>query len=248
MLQSKAGALIITVVIRMSLRTPNFWKIGHRGAAGYEPENTFRSFEKALELGADAIEFDVQKTKDGKLVIIHDETVDRTTNGKGSLNNFTLKELWRFDAGKGEMIPEFADVLCCFGKRTFLHIELKENGLIEQTLRLINIYDCLDSVIVSAFSSLWPDLFLLKSKEPKLKIALAVGAEADVESASELACEKDIFSINASFKATLKIKSNPNFIPKKSLIFSWTCDDLDQINKVKSLGVNGIFSNYPDRL
>jgi len=227
---------------------PTFWKIGHRGAAGYEPENTFRSFEKALELGADAIEFDVRQTKDGYLVIMHDEKVNRTTDGNGLIKEFTLRELWRLDAGKGELIPELADVFCYFGKRTFLHVELKEKNLAEQVLRLINVYDCLDSVIVSAFPSSWSELFIMKSNEPKLKIAFAVRTESEAGLASELTFEKDIFSIHASFDATLKIKSNADFVSNKSLIFSWTCDDPARIEKVKSLGVNGIFSNYPDRV
>src|SRR3989344_540836 len=213
------------------MEMPTFWKIGHRGAAGYEPENTFCSFEKALELGADAIEFDVRKTKDGNLVIMHDETVDRTTNGRGPIKDFTLKELWRLNAGKEELIPDLADVFCCFGKRTFLHVELKEKNLAEQALRLMNVYNCVDAVIVSAFPSLWSELFLMKSKEPKVKIAFAVETESEAGLALELACEKDIFSIHVLFPTIVKIKSNSNFISNKNLIFSWTCDDPTQIDE-----------------
>ena len=74
-------------------------KIGHRGAAGYCPENTFASFNKALDLGVDYLEIDVQMTKDGELVVIHDTTVNRTTNGKGKVKDYTLKEIQNLDAG-----------------------------------------------------------------------------------------------------------------------------------------------------
>ena len=83
----------------------NFFIIGHRGACYYEPENTLRSFKKALKLKCKYIECDVRLTKDNKIVIMHDETVNRTTNGKGSVKDFTLKELKKLNAGKGDKIP-----------------------------------------------------------------------------------------------------------------------------------------------
>ena len=230
----------------MIMQMPKFWKIGHRGAAGYEPENTLRSFEKALELKADAIEFDVRKTKDGKLAIMHDATVDRTTNGRGLIKDFTLKELWRLDAGKGEIIPELADVFCCFGHQMFLHVELKEKDLAEQVSRLANVYDCLDTIIVSAFPSLWGELFSMKTQEPSLKIGLAVGKTAEAMLALDIASEKDIFSIHALFAESLHLKSG--YVPAGIRIFSWTINKPEETKKVKEWGVDGAFSDYPDRL
>ena len=78
--------------------------IGHRGAAAAEPENTLRGFRRALDAGAAAVELDVQLTQDGRLAVIHDETVDRTTNGRGRVQDFTLAELQRLDAGQGEPV------------------------------------------------------------------------------------------------------------------------------------------------
>lgn len=98
--------------------------IGHRGASAYAPENTFAAFEKARELGADFIELDVQLTKDGKLAVIHDDKVDRTTNGTGFVRHFTMKELKKFDAGswfspsfQGEKIPDLEDVFRKYHKK-----------------------------------------------------------------------------------------------------------------------------------
>ena len=80
-------------------------KIGHRGAMGHEPENTLRSFKKALALNVDAIELDVYVCKTGELVVIHDDKIDRTTNGTGYTEDKTFTELRQLDAGKGELIP-----------------------------------------------------------------------------------------------------------------------------------------------
>jgi len=85
--------------------------IAHRGGPAYAPENTLAAFRNAIEIGADRLEMDVQMTKDGELVVIHDETVDRTTNGTGHVANLTLAEIRTLDAGNGEKIPTFAEVI-----------------------------------------------------------------------------------------------------------------------------------------
>ena len=85
--------------------------MGHRGLAARYPENTMLSFQKAAELGVDGIEMDLNRTSDGVLVVIHDTTVDRTTNGTGPVLNYTLQELRQLDAGAGERITTFAEFL-----------------------------------------------------------------------------------------------------------------------------------------
>jgi len=80
-------------------------KIGHRGARAYEPENTLRSFQKAIEIGVDAVELDVRKTKDNELVVIHNANVNKTTNGSGSVNELTLEEIKRLVIEKDERFP-----------------------------------------------------------------------------------------------------------------------------------------------
>ncbi|MGE0368474.1 MAG: glycerophosphodiester phosphodiesterase, partial [Candidatus Dadabacteria bacterium] len=87
--------------------SPLFVKIAHRGASAYEPENTIRSFERAIGMKAEMIEFDVRQSMDGRLVVIHDAKVDRTTDGKGLVSEKTLAELKTLDAGEGERIPTF---------------------------------------------------------------------------------------------------------------------------------------------
>jgi len=111
--------------------------IGHRGARGLEPENTMRSFRKALELGVDYIECDVHMTKDGHIVLMHDHTVDRTTNGSGPVNSFTFDEIRKLDAGKGETIPTLQELLDLVRGKVKLHIELKDESATEPTVGLV---------------------------------------------------------------------------------------------------------------
>src|SRR5262245_18032370 len=106
--------------------------IAHRGASSYAPENTFAAFDLALELGARELEFDVQSSADGELVVIHDHNVDRTTDGTGMVESHTLAALRELDAGawfdrrfSGERIPTLAGVLERYGARARLHVELK---------------------------------------------------------------------------------------------------------------------------
>ncbi len=111
--------------------------IGHRGARGLEPENTMRSFRKGLELGVDYIECDVHLTSDGRIVLMHDHTVDRTTNGSGPVNGFTFDEIRKLDAGKGEIVPTLQELLDLASGKVKLHIELKDESATEATVRLI---------------------------------------------------------------------------------------------------------------
>src|SRR5215510_13684381 len=103
--------------------------IGHRGAAAHMPENTMPSFEKALELGADALEFDVALTKDGVPVVIHDDTLDRTTDGRGPVEDSTYEEVARLDAGSWKAVPTHVptldEVLAGLAPRTLLNLEIK---------------------------------------------------------------------------------------------------------------------------
>ena len=117
---------------------------GHRGAAGLEPENTLRSFQRALDLGVDAIELDVHLTKDQHLVVIHDATVDRTTDGSGVVGDLTLHKIQQLDAGLGEHVPTLQEVIDLVAHKAILQIELKGLGVehkVAQTIsanRLIN--------------------------------------------------------------------------------------------------------------
>ena len=105
--------------------------MGHRGAKAYEPENTLRSVRKALDLGVQAVEIDIHLSRDGRLIVIHDATVDRTTNGKGRVSDLSWEELRRLDAGLGEPLPGLEEVVALVRGRAHLFIELKDPQAVE---------------------------------------------------------------------------------------------------------------------
>ena len=119
----------------------------HRGASYYEPENTLRAFKRALEMGAYRLELDVRSTKDGIIVVIHDDTVDRTTNGSGFVREMTLKEIKRLDAGKGEKIPTLEEVLEFAKNNAKLLVDVKEKGLEEKLAELVRTKGMINDVV-----------------------------------------------------------------------------------------------------
>ena len=138
--------------------------IAHRGASAAAPENTLAAFELAAKQGADAIELDVDRTRDDQLVVMHDATIDRTTDGRGRVSDLTTEEIRRVDAGmwkgsafKGERVPLLEEVLTAVGQRLLINIEIKSmtvrgHGLEVKVAALIKRFDLLDRVIVSSFN------------------------------------------------------------------------------------------------
>lgn len=235
-------------------------KIGHRGACGYQPENTMLSFSTAVALGADAIEFDVRRTKDNSLVVFHDPSVKRTTGDNRLVCDYSLSELQKLDAGKEERIPTLAKVCEVFGKKVILNIELKESGIADQALTIIEKYDLVSSVVLSAFardendpgdSSNWTDLFWLKTKEKRLRIALLARKEEWANNAllaARTAGHFPVYGLNFSSRVVSPALVKTAREETDCKLMVWTCNDLEEIQHFKKLGVDGIFSDYPDRL
>jgi len=130
----------------------------HRGASYYEPENTLRAFKRALEMGAYRLELDVRSTKDGIIVVIHDDTVDRTTNGSGFVREMTLKEIKRLDAGKGEKIPTLEEVLEFAKNNAKLLVDVKEKGLEEKLAELVRAKGMVNDVVFISSTHIIRDL------------------------------------------------------------------------------------------
>lgn len=226
----------------------SFIKIGHRGAMGYEPENTLLSFRKALDLGVDAIELDVYVCKTGELVVIHDDKVDRTTNGKGYVIEKTFDELRSLDAGKSEKIPTLSEVLDLENRKVKVNIELKGEGTAKPVSDLIKYYVDnknwkFDDFVVSSFNHC--ELKEFSELSPDVKIgALIVGIPLGF---AEFAEKLNAYSVNLCVEFI-----NQEFVNdahnRGMKVFVWTVNDLDEIKRIKSLGVDGIFSNFPDRL
>ncbi|MFD4137531.1 glycerophosphodiester phosphodiesterase [Streptomyces sp. NPDC058572] len=126
-----------------------FFTIGHRGVMGVEPENTLRSFVRAEQCGMDAIELDLHLSKDGALAVMHDADVDRTTDGKGPIAEKTLAELRELDAGKGERVPVFEEVLDAV--RSPLQAEIKDVAAARALADVMHRRDLVHRVEVSSF-------------------------------------------------------------------------------------------------
>ena len=141
------------------MKESNYIIYAHRGASAYVPENTKIAFERALELNANGIELDLQKTKDGKIVIFHDNVIDKKSNGKGKISDYTYQELLNFDFGswfdskyKNEKILLFEDFAKEFlNKNLTFAIELKVLGIERQTLDIINKYKIHDNIYITSF-------------------------------------------------------------------------------------------------
>ena len=112
-------------------------KIGHRGAKGYEPENTLIGFEKALALGVDQIELDIHLSADGEIMVIHDETIDRTTNGSGCVNSLTCTELQQFRIREQQYIPTLIEVLDLIDRKCSVNIEIKSTNLADKLVTVL---------------------------------------------------------------------------------------------------------------
>lgn len=217
-------------------------KIGHRGAKGYVAENTSASFEKAIELGVDGIELDVHLSSDRKVVVIHDETIDRTTSEKGFVKDFLSLELNKLG------IPTLTDVLDLIHKKCFVNIEIKDKNATKFVLELVQNYISEkhwnpNLFQISSFD--WNILQLCHSEERS--ILLGVLTEDSVENAITFAKKINAYSINPYFKL-LTVENVLAMHQNGFKIFPWTVNSEEDITFVKSLNVDGIISDFPDRI
>jgi glycerophosphoryl diester phosphodiesterase len=222
-----------------------YLKIGHRGAMGYETENTIRSFGKAIELGVDGVELDVHLCKTGEIVVIHDETVDRTTNGTGKVSDLTLDELKKLDAGKGELISTLKEVLDFIDKRVMVHIELKGEGTEEPVIEIINEY-LKKGWKKEQFGVISFDHYkLLKFKGTGISVGpLLAGLPIGYADFAE--------KVHAGFISLAYRYINQRMIDdaheRGIKVVVWAVDDKDDVRKMADMGVDAICSNIPDIL
>jgi len=217
-------------------------KIGHRGAKGYEPENTLISFEKAIDLKVDGIELDVHLSLEKEIIVIHDDTIDRTTNGKGFVRNFTSSQL------KELGIPTLIDVLDLVNRNCFVNIELKGIKTAKPVVVLIEHYTKeknwnYTDFLVSSFD--WTMLEEVQLLNPKIRIGVLT--EESIEEA--LAFAKKIKAISIHPDCSLLSKENVALMQENGFeVYPWTVNSIKDIQKIKSFNVNGIISDFPDRI
>ncbi len=220
----------------------------HRGAKAYFPENTLLAFQKAIDFGAEGIELDVHLSKDGEIVVIHDETIDRTTNGLGAVIQFSVQELKSFDIEENQKIPTLTEVLDLVNRKCLVNIELKSYETSAKIVVLIENYVIKNKweysdFIVSSFD--WNALKTVNLLNPSIQIGVLTATDLDL--AISFALSINATSIHPYFH--LLTQENCNFIMQKKLLnFAWTVNEIEDINKILAFGVDGIISDFPDRL
>lgn len=217
-------------------------KIGHRGARAYEPENTLSSFRKAIELGATAIELDVRKTKDGKLVVIHNADVNKTTNSEGAVNELTLEQIQKLVTDKNEHIPTLDDVLDAVGKKVKILVEIKEVGTEKQILDLIQKKGLLDNVILVSFHE--ESLKTVRELNNKVETGLIyVRHKNPIQTALDLKAEYLLSLYSFTHSANIQ-KAHE----KGLKVIVWTINKKEEAQEYKQKGVDGIATDRPDIL
>lgn len=227
---------------------------GHRGASEYAPENTLEAFQLAYDMGADGIEFDVQMTKDGYLVVAHDEEISRVSNGKGFIRDLTLKELRQFNFNKthqqyGEIkIPLLSEVLEHFRlNNIYLNIELKNNifsyaGMEEKVLDLVKKYKVLGQTIFSSFNH--GSMLEVRRIEPNAKVALLY-----CDGILNISDYMETYGVEIAHPAWYHLNRDKileEFHNRGIQVNVWTVNSGSEIRRFCDMGVDGIITNRPD--
>lgn len=224
-----------------------FQIVGHRGAPRQAPENTLLSFKRAMDIGVDWIEFDLHKSKDGVLVVIHDDTVDRTANGKGKVRDMTFEELQGLDAGDGQRIPSLAQVIALAKGKVGMDMEIKERGIEEDVVDAILRSDIKPRCMVSSF--FYDSIRKVKDMDSGIMTA----AIMDKMPEDPRKC-LDILVLDVKVDAVMlskKIATLPfvGQIRRQGLkVGIWNADTPGEIEKYASMDPYYLCSNYPERL
>jgi glycerophosphoryl diester phosphodiesterase len=223
--------------------------IGHRGAMGHETENTISSIEKALELKVDMIEIDVFKIASGEIVVFHDDTVERLTNGTGNVEDYSWEELQKLLVTGNHKIPLLSAVLDVIDKKVPLNIELKGAGTAKDVNVTLQKYIKekdwkLDDFLISSFN--WEELKIMRQVNNDVAIAILI-EEANPLEALPIAKELKAVAINPDYeKLDAEIANQIHAAGFK--IYPWTVNEPQAIINMKKIGVDGVFTNFPERV
>jgi glycerophosphoryl diester phosphodiesterase len=233
-----------------------FVKIAHRGASGNFPENTRLAFEKAIEARADMIEIDCQTTSDGHVVVFHDERLNRTAGVSGTVKSKTLQQLKKLDVGqwkkrsfRGERVLTLEEVLEIIAGKVDLCLDIKQYnasqpGMEIKLLFIVSHYDYLDQTIFSSFD--YPCLERIRELAPEARIGVIYGA--GVKADPFVAAER----LEASSMHVQRQMATRPFLDKAWEtgldVHVWTVNEVRDMEKFASLGVQGIVSDYPEKL
>jgi glycerophosphoryl diester phosphodiesterase len=223
------------------------WIIGHRGAAGTSPENTLLSIKEALNYGVDWVEIDV-RIVDDTIIVLHDETLDRTTNGSGSIYQYSIADLRKVDAGCGEKIPLLVEVMQAIDARAGLNIEIKQQHIVQQLISLTNEY--------LALQPNWRNHLMLSSFIPEVMTELSLVApdgcllgalsDSNLVDPIQLAHRFNAYSTNISLgQLSRALVEQAHRHGLKVLVY--TVNDAADIRRCFELSVDGIFTDFPER-
>lgn len=213
-------------------------KIGHRGAKGHAAENTLASFQKAIALGVDMVELDIHHSLDNIPMVIHDHTVDRTTSSVGLVTDYSAKELQKLG------IPTLRDVFELVHNQCEINIEIKEFSVTKSVLDLIdkNTFDK-NKILISSFD--WNALQEIRFHDDDIRIGVLT--ETDLDLALAFAKFIKAYSIHPYYH--LLTAENVQKIKEKHFkVFPWTINEPEDITFVQSLNVDGIITDFPERL
>ncbi|WP_117168197.1 glycerophosphodiester phosphodiesterase [Paraliobacillus sediminis] len=232
---------------------------GHRGSKGDYPENTLLSFEQAIVQGVDGIELDVHLTKDNEVVVIHDERIDRTTNGEGYIKDISLQQLQQYSAGSGfshykyyrsdwnsEKIPTLREVLALLGPyETELNIEFKTylinyDGIEEKVLNLVQEFGNKRKVVYSSFHL--PTLIRIKQLDQSAEIAWLL--QQPITQPQDYLASLDLESLHIN--KTVLLANEVYWKRNSPSIRAWTANDQDDIKRLLTLEVEAIITDFPE--
>ena len=222
--------------------------IGHRGARGHAPENTLLGLDTGIRLGAHAVEFDVQLHPSGELLLMHDLRVDRSTDGHGLLSDLSLPQLRALDAGQGQRIPTLQEALEHIDNRVWVNVELKTRGgtgpAVARVLRdVIEDGWPAERFVVTSFHL--PELYEFKQAAPEIPIGVLY-CGTPLEWAGT-AAELGAVSVNLSAEF-VDSQMVADAHARGMKVFVYTVNDPQDLALMRKLGVDGVFSDFPERV
>lgn len=234
------------------MTTPGFMVIAHRGASSYAPENTLGAFDLAIQMGATHIELDVHATRDGHIVVIHDDTVDRTTSGSGPVTSHTLAALKALDAGSwfernfaGERVPTFDEVLERYRGRAHIHTEIKGHSahLSQRTVDLVRRHGMVEHITITSFQK--TRLEETRAYAPELPTGWLVAEASDLV----IAQARGMGLTQLCPRAHAVTPELVYRLHAAGLVVrAWGVATEDLMRQVVKAGADGMTVNFPDKL
>ena len=223
---------------------PRVSRIGHRGASGHAPENTLTAIEIGVRLGVDFVEIDVRRTADGVLVALHDASVKRTTDGRGRVDALSLRQVRSFKAGNGDHIPTVEEVLKSVAAgQAGLMLELKVSGVAHLTVQTVRAADFKNPVIYASF--LHEEMTQVRAAEPKACLMVLFDKLPRAPAAYAAQYQPAYVGLRHDRASRPLVEA---FHRENMLVWVYTANRQEDIRRALALGVDGIISDYPERI